>query len=298
MNRFLINALKFATLLVAINLLMYMILEPIYLRKYNQIDITFSKYLLADSHGERLGNYAETFGIYNFTADSDSYQDMLRKLKFLVKNTNVDTIFISSGDHLLSEYREDMNNIDRSVVFTYPNEFKSKYQYFKNKYLIYYFPLFNPKTRLLLKGYISSRVEAFFSNNSNGIKDNIAWEDVDIEEKIKFSEGRAKNQFPNSNKSVILEQNLLEIIQICQSNNIELIGIKFPLTIEYYNALKNRDYAENDVLSEHGYNILDFTKEYFDKPNFFYNPDHLNQQGGECFANKLGEWLKNEIKQQ
>jgi hypothetical protein len=80
---------------------------------------------------------------------------------------------------------------------------------------------------------------------------------------------------------------LLDIIQICKSFQINLIGIKFPLSKTYIETIKNLNYGADEILKRKQIQILDFKLLFEGDDTYFLNQDHLNRKGGEKFTKKL-----------
>ena len=125
MRKFIIKTIYFSFILIIINVILNHYGNNIYLNNYKNYSSKFNSFLLADSHGLPLKNYTEKNGVYNFSAGSDSYFDMKRKINFLLTQTKVDTIYITVDDHTLSPYREKTNNLDRSIYFSTINDYSN-----------------------------------------------------------------------------------------------------------------------------------------------------------------------------
>ncbi|GAB4282467.1 MAG: hypothetical protein Kow0068_07090 [Marinilabiliales bacterium] len=91
-----------------------------------------------------------------------------------------------------------------------------------------------------------------------------------------------------------------KFLSLCDSNNIKLFVIKMPLSMEYLNGVKrliNIDNYYNDVLqmlnNHPSYvGIFDFQEIFLEHPEYFHNPDHLNDTGAKI----LSGYIKEEIK--
>ena len=294
MKKFIKHSLLFLLILLGINTIIYFAGRSLYFGDYSNVSTSFRSYLLADSHGLPLKNLTEKYGVYNFSAGSDSYFDMYRKVVYLIKNTAVDTIYITADDHTLGEYRENNNNSDRSVIFSVPDQFDSYYDYVKDRYIKYYIALFQPKLRYIIRSYLVSKLKAALQSGKQRSSNNkqSTWQAMDSNERMKFSQRRALTQFPDDKNSVNLEKNLTAIIKLCRQNNIVLIGVKFPLTSEYVKVTANKSYWADRVLTLSGYQVLDFSKFYSDNSDYFVDQDHLNETGGRNFVNLLFEDTK------
>lgn len=84
-----------------------------------------------------------------------------------------------------------------------------------------------------------------------------------------------------------MEDALLEIVDICKSNQIKKIGIKFPLTNEYYAVTSDKSFGVDSIFRVNNLKVLDFQSKYIDKSNLFLDADYLNLEGGKLFADVL-----------
>ena len=238
MNKFFKFILIQVFILIIINLF-FLYVKNIYLDKYivggsrqeKMIDLgkIKNKIFLADSYGNALNDLSE-FGVSNFSSPSDCYIDMENKLMFILKNTKIDTLFISINDHTLSKYRESANNI--SITNTLNNN--------KEKMILNIFPIANSHVTNLFKSFIWSIFAKLFSKNDekNIIDNSKKWHDLDKSKKIKRAKNRIDYQFQSKIRSEILYNSLSRIIQLCKKNNVYIIGIKIPTSYDY-NAIKN-----------------------------------------------------------
>ena len=118
-------------------------------------------------------------------------------------------------------------------------------------------------------------------------EDNFSWYLLPENEKQKRAEERLSGQFPSKIKSENLENTLLEIINLCKENNIELIGVKFPLANSYLKMSDKNDYCADQLFILNGLKVLDYRSIFVDKQENFSDQDHLNSVGGEEFVNIL-----------
>ena len=283
MNRFLKNILHFIVYLVLINIACFAVIKTTYYDKYSQFDGSFDTYLFADSHGHQLDTLPETLGIFNFSDPSDSYEDMLRKVKFTLTNSpEVKKILLSADVHTMSTYREDNNNLDRSTIYARRDDYKSSYDQFLQHYLRRYVPLLNSKSRDAILMHIKSLIPKPFNPE-------IAWNEKTTEQRTEKAKQRADIHFENSQRSEKLEKLIEEIIAICHKNNIELQGIKFPLTSEYRAQIIGKGYSVENILTKHGHTVLDFSNIFEGHSEYFRDQDHLNGLGASIFAPILKE---------
>ncbi len=280
MKKFLIRLLIFSLIISIVNIFFYFIVNEYYYKDYGSFDAGYSSYLIADSHGAALSEFTLKHKIYNFSDTTDSYHDMLRKVKFLLRKTRVRTIYLTVDKTTLSPYRDELNNLDRSNRFMSLSDYSSFYRYLKEKIIVKYFVVFNPKGRDVIKVYLESKL----SSKRPGVK---SWSGMTPEEKRSESLKRLDLQFGYDNASGALKEALKDIIKICSENNIELIGIKYPLSSVYLDIIGDRDFGADIIFREHDLKVLDFTRVFIDNDEYFADQDHLNREGGRAFVNLL-----------
>ena len=111
-------------------------------------------------------------------------------------------------------------------------------------------------------------------------------------------ENRVKLYFPDER---IFDEDMAfyfeKILKICSKNNIEVILIKMPLTKEYYEKVGERfdlaDYYNKINLIARKYDnvstISEYQTFYFNHPEYFRNPDHMNHKGATEFSKVLNK---------
>jgi len=236
---------------------------------------------------EKTINYA----CFNYSIIIDF--DIHRKINFLLsKKVKIETIYLTADDHTLSLLRESKNNTDRSILFLTNIDFDDFYSFFKERYLKYYIPIFSQNEISLIRRSIKGGLKKIFSADkgekaANNKKSQLLWHELSSEQKFQAAEARKSNHFPSNEKSLKLEETLIDIIKLCNKNNIKLIGLKFPLANEYIQVLGETTYNSDKILKEHGITVLDFRRIFIKNPEFFANQDHLNNKGGEKFSELL-----------
>ena len=246
---------------------------------------------MSDSHGQRLGTLFEEYGVYNFSADSDSYIDMLRKLKYIIMKNKVKLVIITVDDHTLSPYREQRNNHDRSSFFVmWDWKIDSKTYNYVKTLLKRYIVLLNPKSIDFVKGYLLSKLKKKLSENK------MNWDEKLESDKEKGTQERFDSQFKYRSKSYLLESALNEIIAICEQNDIELVGIKYPLSNDYIRIMGNTSFGADDIFRNNNLTVHDFKHLYVEKDNYFSNTDHLNKTSAREFVTVSAKIILNETK--
>ena len=86
-----------------------------------------------------------------------------------------------------------------------------------------------------------------------------------------------------------------KILQLCQDYDINVILIRIPVTREYFEEASNivpvdELYEQIQMVSANYPNVtyfLDYHDLYFDHPEYFFDPDHLNPRGSDLFTERL-----------
>lgn len=293
MKNFILNIIGFLVFLLLFYIVLFYYVDKLYLRSYSEsVNLNFNTYMLSDSQGAALGNSTEKINIFNFSADSDSYADMIRKIKYLIANCHVKTIIITVSDHTLSVYRQRKNNLDRSAIFTSRSDYSTYYEYLKERILKRYLVLLNTKSGVIMRNYILSNITNSLSFNKRNTNRETLWESLTSDEKREKSRRRAMFQFPDEEQSQELTATLKEIIQICRMNKIRLIGLKYPLSPDYLEAIEDKSYSADRIFIELGLKVLDLSKTFPRDDSFFKDPDHLNEKGAILFSEILCDSLK------
>lgn len=280
----------FLLLLAGLNFALFFLIRGFYIKDYDQVDLDYSEYLLADSHGTPLGDFTEIHNVHNFSDQSDSYLDMERKLRFLIRNTEVKKIYLSVDDHTLSPIRDKQNNLDRSSYYADKADFSGYQEYLYEKYLRYYCVFLNDRYSLVIKNFIQNELFAF--SKWGGVRSKSSWEDLSAMEQTEISLDRINHYFEYPAPSAKMTDSLNRIIAICKANKIELIGLRFPLSRAYVNILKNESFDSDSILKSNHLPIIDFDSLFLEQDEMFRDMDHLDKDGGEKFARILFNSLK------
>jgi len=249
----------------------------------------YSNFLMGDSHaGVIRQTDLDRLNMTNLAYNSESYFDVYIKLHFLINKFQVDTLYLCVDNHTLSMYRQSWTNRPRSIYFSDYKHYTEYYNmgrrdYYLKKWVYYRLPLFDTSHSKLLKEKISSLLRGVKPANY----DNYDFSKVSEEQRISRSQERIHTQFPGVQPSALLTGCLEEIIKLCKSEEITLIGVKFPLTKEFYQELGDRSYRADSIFMVHRLPVLDYCQVYLDSLNYFRDQDHLNHLGSEKFLNLL-----------
>jgi hypothetical protein len=109
----------------------------------------------------------------------------------------------------------------------------------------------------------------------------------------------------STNGLVIDEQNFhyfIEILKIAKENNMNVIFVKYPLSKAYASEVEKHNLAEKDYYDEifsavnkiiNKYTVLDYYDIFFDRPEYFYDAEHLTVTASEVFSKKFNEDVRN-----
>ena len=293
MKKFLIKAGIFVTGFILLNLILYVIFfHGVLYEKYlvrKEVLSDYRIFLFSDSHGVVLEQQSlENAGIFNFSFGSDSYWDMFLKLHYLIENGIIpEEILITADDHTLSDYRSDMNNRKRSIWYadfkTYSKCYPSNYlDYFQVKYLERFLPMLNSDNAGLFNNQINMVFNSILWNNNGKSK---TW--LDRKNKRQLSNKKKKVQFKDQNSSKELTYVLIDILELCRKNNIEVTGLKFPISGSYIQVLKGASYHADSIFMINSINVMDYQAVFRNNDSLFLDPDHLNRSGAFRFAEIL-----------
>jgi len=110
------------------------------------------------------------------------------------------------------------------------------------------------------------------------------WAKMDRNQKHQFSYHRVNSQFAHNNHSDQQKTYLNLIINTCLLHDIEIVGMKFPLTSSYLENLGTRSHLADEILKAKGLEVLDFRNYFVNRDDLFLNSDHLTAEGGKELA--------------
>jgi len=275
--------------LIAFNTVVYSVVAPLirddsYLADARNAPADTRAIVLADSHGTRLdGEVLASAGIVNLSTGSDSYVDMLNKLRYSIDHYPIRLVILSADGHSMSKYREYTNNVDKSGLLVGGNGVKAVIRRIV--------PLVDPKSRDLFKGALSASLSRALSRKAAPTLGTAApsssWKDTT--NRRQSAERRAGTQFKFSEPSEPLRRTVAEIAALCAARGVRLVGLKFPLSGDYLGVLGGKDYGADKALESLGVAVLDYEELYRDRDDLFEDQDHLNKEGGTLFTRLLIE---------
>ncbi|GHV08409.1 hypothetical protein AGMMS50229_16780 [Campylobacterota bacterium] len=274
MKQFIIKLGIFAALVLTVNMLLFV---AVYRANYSNLyrndfeGEKFSSFLLGSSDAESMGNIMEEYGIYNYgAARKQSYQNMQDKLEYMLFNKiAIDTIYLSISDYAISVLHD--ASPDRAYDMRIRKNYSNSFEYINDRYIKYFAVLMNSYalagTAILYRGTVlQSPPPRRFSE----------WSD---EEQILAVESAA-NWY--SARSKDMTQALVNILEICQENNITVIGLKYPYATRSVEMLDR--HGGDDIMKQYGVRILDYRKLFVGHDDYFNDQVHMNQEGKQEFV--------------
>lgn len=287
MKRFIKNILVFIFLVFIFNIFLYVFVSQFfspdsYYQKVVQAPPQTTTIILADSHGIYFNDaLLRNANIQNMSYASDSYIDMYRKLEFSIENYPISEVVITVDRHTLSPYREAGVNSYLSRKLNDYGEWP--YTLFK------YFPVFDVPSISILQGYVLTKFGNLVSwisrTEGSGLGNSTDW--FEAPNKLSLARARVAGQFPSLESSIELFKELQNIVNLCEYHSVDLIGVRFPVTKEYFKEVENFDYEAKEFLENKGITVLDYENIFFNIPEYFSDQDHINDEGGTVLSNLI-----------
>lgn len=242
--------------------------------------------VMGDSHMARGLNPDILGKAFNYSTLGETYYKTLSKARGLLRSgeRNIGTIILPLDFHSLTETRN--RRLKKKSKRTVDRLIKNYLPYANRLDII--LPLMDKGNRVhseIIKGLIvSERKFSLLSAKARG----------------DMASSRAMGHFRPSAEILdkAMVKDLLELLDTCQKNGVEVVLVKMPVTKAYHKAASehfdiNEYQAELDViLSKHpSVHVLNYRTLFFGKNELFMNSDHLNKAG----ADELTLLLKKDI---
>lgn len=302
-----IKIIKKSTLLILILICSMTILNQIYILKIeNQkqmylIDQEYEhtdpiKYVFfGDSHTRNSINPTIINQSFNFGTGDEDYIETYYKFKRIIKQQDIKTAFFEIDAHTFS------NKLRKEEKLFAQTRYWSQYLTLKEIHSLNkksYFKLIIEKYVPIIgngKDFISvalskpTKINKGWTNNSNT-----------YDQDIPLAQRRYDILF---NKNPKIEKNsfeyFLKTIELAKDNNISVVIIKYPISKEFNKVLINNNFSLekyyqnifNNISIE--YELIDYQNKYFNNPEFFSDPDHLNYLGSTVISENINEYINN-----
>ena len=321
------NATKTIAFLIIL-LVIFLTLNSVWFNvnlKYTQFGITdyqFEKYkdetrilFLGDSHTKDNINPHFINDSFNFAIRGEKYIMTYYKFKSILDNEdlNIDIISLPIDLHSFSIGKDHWDVFDLGLW--YWGKYVNFYDIVNIRNEVNLLTLIDWEINYLFP-FIGQGEQIFHFNSLNEIdrmKQLSSYEiicgfyktefDLDQIEYDTFKNDVERN-IDNDFKYTVFDNDLynyfLKCVDLARENDIKVILIKSPLTIEYFNATKmyinSTDFYDkilDEISNFNNVYILDYQKTFFNNITLFKDPDHLNKIGAE----RLSKMVNNDLMQ-
>lgn len=242
---------------------------------------------------------------FNYATPNENYIKNYYKLKSLLENKNIypEYIILNNELPLFSPFASTRFKYD-SYWIKYVDYFELAREKNDNDYIYKwlegnYFSYVGKFKEILMSLYLLSDTNKVI----NGYRQPPDLKNfADRKKSMEIARSRAilyLSDFKHLNEEMLEYFN--KIMSLCRENNIKVVLLSMPVSNEYYNAtfeVANVEHLNNEVDSVVGLYKdmaiqLNYEKVFFDHPEYFYNPDHLNPMG----ADSVSRLIKKDLEQ-
>ena len=231
---------------------------------------------LGDSHVETIKHLDLSENVGNLAFGADGINEMyIKVLTMLNYNENLKYIFIATEPQLFN------NSISSNSTFL--NKYLLNIDDTLNVYNKSKLNLVTERIPLSNDNYLKfvlNKIYSIFKFDTAGNKKD--WDELTDSERIETASRTGKLD----HNSIMTKKDCIDtykkIVSICKSNNIKVIGIRFPVNEHYINQCKKEDIIKVDSFIR-GLNLikhLDYSNR-ITSPEYFHDEDHLNKRGVE-----------------
>jgi len=261
-----------------------------------------STIIFGDSHNAyAIKNKYLSKNIYNWSYPGESIISTEIKLqKLLVENSHLETVILSiSPNNIASRRGGETSYLHYYPIFSFKEINTTEYvNFFQNiKILISYLCpyLLDDKRRLVQEVFINhyllgqdlnNRKSFCYDKYNDLVHGETLWHTTNIKKRKTLSLNRYKTL-----KSIYFDDSLLKgyerAIQLCQLNNIKVIGVLMPLSNEILSLIdKDLEWQEWQLkMNNLSFDaVISFQDEFINNQDYFLNSDHLNMKGSRIFT--------------
>jgi hypothetical protein len=233
---------------------------------------------LGDSHVETIKLLDLSKNVGNLAFGGDGINEMYIKTLLMDRyNKNLKYVFISTEPQIFN------NSLSSNSTFL--NKYLLKLQDYKNVYskskldlIIETVPLFNDS---YIK-YFLNKIYLYIKMGSDENMRSNAWSEIPSEVRFEIATSAGKidhNSIMDNKKDLEIFK---IIIDIYKSNDIKIIGIRFPVDKNYLSQCNQKDLVKvNNFINSLNLNYnIDYSQE-IQNPIYFNDADHLNSNGIE-----------------
>ncbi|PWH82393.1 hypothetical protein DIS18_09065 [Algibacter marinivivus] len=229
---------------------------------------------LGDSHVETIKLLELSDNIGNLAFGGDGINEMYIKILTMIENNkSLEYVFIATEPQIFNNTLSSNSTFLNKYLFQIDNELNI-YNKSKLNLLTERVPLLNDS---YLK-FVLNKIYSNFKPESTDLKK--SWVDYTSLERIEIATktGKIDHSSIMSNEKYL--KTYKQIVEICKSKKIKVIGIRFPVNSNYLNQCKKNDLIKVDSFIKELklYKHLDYSNRMKD-PKYFHDEDHLNKKG-------------------
>ena len=267
--------------------------------------------ILGDSHtAYGIKNKYIKNDMYNFSYPGESIIGSRIKFNKISRLNDLNTIIIALSPHGISGNRARIS----PILHYYPEFSFFDININKNISILdnikilssYLIPTITEDSRSLIQNYLVSRVFNLYDINkiknfhyddfNDLVQGKRSWSILSTDKRKKFAQKRFDSLF-DGEISLSLIKEYEDLIEDCNSRNIDVIGILMPLSKDFKLLTEsNEQWLEGiDIFRNLDFDkILDYRSIFNENQEYFLNSDHVNVIGAEVFTKRLNNDLKNQ----
>ncbi|MCD4680721.1 MAG: hypothetical protein K8S00_10075 [Bacteroidales bacterium] len=241
---------------------------------------------------------------FNYASPNENYIKNYYKIKLLLENLNIHPEYIIINNELplfspfaSKRFKYDsywVKHVDYFELARKKNDNDFIYKWFEGNYFSYV----GKYKEILMSLYFKSDTSKLI----NGYRRPVDIKNfADQKKRLEFARQRARlylSDYEHLDEEMVMY--FKKIMSLCKRNGIKVILLSMPVSEEYYIASQevvNVDQLNNEVDSLVGQYKdmaiqLNYETVFFDHPEYFYNPDHLNPKGADSVSKMIKEDLE------
>ena len=269
--------------------------------QYDEYGAAATIIAMGDSHPSMAFSPTQLPGTFNFATPGENYLQTYYKLKAVCQDdrNQVSTVLLPIDLHSFSSFKVDrVGNAyywKRYLDFAEIGRHRDERMKFLGKDLASHFSYFSGADDLLAYFLSSTRTEMVLGQ---------VFGQGDFSQSKTPAEAAKARASGHLNQDNPLDPDALYYFQksiaVCEENDVDVVLIKYPVTEIYASyAWGYMDSPETfydtvlDVAHRAGQvEVLDYQELYFDRPELFNDPDHLNVTGAALVSARIGQDLQ------
>lgn len=243
--------------------------------------------------------------VYNFSYPGETLRHLYLRIKYALETKpSIEYLVLGLEDVLFSDARAVLREATRQTAFADLVDLTDVYPanpYFLLRHaVLHYFPMVNANQRnralnaLLddLKPLIGiPQAEATVDYSCGGLHfvRTGKWAQLDHEHRREVAQSEVEHLMKGSAFNPEMNEVLHRILALAEHHGVRVIGVRSPLSGAYLEAAYQ--YYEESLLSfvntKQLHGMLDYEAIFADRPELFYNSDHLDSEGALVFTDHL-----------